>query len=525
MISRLRLEGFKVFGDFQDIELAPLTLIFGANSTGKSSIIQSLLLLKQSAISSRGNDGLVFRGPQIDLGSFRNVVFEHDPNRGMIIGLDAYTREASSTGHDSTITWLFQDLSLDVAEHEDIEIGSGDSLLTFEHVSEDNTFLANARRIWDEEFERTFILEGIDEGPDPRFPLDLEFERSRPYSASIRIGLEFFDRHEQSAPVNLLPLSFLDNDNRMPTAIDEIPGELEAFTTFDRLLGNPRLPLTIISEDGRLWRLQPDTNFVRQQEPHPLERMLEKTVRGMRQELNSITHLGPLRSMPPRVQALSSGWDSSMPAEGANIVPLLAKKPRILRELNSWLSRLEIPYEISVEKINSSESLAPIGEIQCLLLTDTRTGVTSSTLDVGFGLSQVIPVVIHALLARAGSPLLIEQPEIHLHPAVQARLMDLFVSQVERSYRGQNDEIFPGRSLAGSRQFILETHSEHMILRLQKAIRLGRISPDRVAVLHVEKSPSGSSIVRRLRLNDEGEFLDEWPGGFFDERIEELFGE
>jgi predicted ATPase len=64
-----------------------------------------------------------------------------------------------------------------------------------------------------------------------------------------------------------------------------------------------------------------------------------------------------------------------------------------------------------------------------------------------------------------------------------------------------------------------------MILRLQKAIRLGRISPDRVAVLHVEKNGSGSSIVRRLRLNDRGEFIDEWPGGFFDERIDELFGE
>jgi hypothetical protein len=410
--------------------------------------------------------------------------------------------------------------------HDGIEIASDQFHVTFTPVQESDTFLSQARHLWNEQFETVFLSDGPSQGPeDPRFPLDREFERSNLYSASIRIDLEAFERGESGEKQFLVPHHVLDGADDSPVALGDIPGELEVFTTFDRLLGNPRLPLTIISEDGKMWKLQPATDFVGMRETHPLEQMLEKSVRYMRQELSSITHLGPLRSMPPRVQAFSSSWDSTLPADGANVVPLLAKRPGILDQLNTWLERLEIPYEISVAKINSSESLAPIGEIQCLLLTDTRTGVSSSTLDVGFGLSQVIPVVIHALLARPGNPLLIEQPEIHLHPAVQARLMDLFVSQVERQFRGQNDPLFPGRNLAGSRQFILETHSEHMILRLQKAIRLGRISPDRVAVLHVEKNGSGSSIVRRLRLNDRGEFIDEWPGGFFDERIDELFGE
>ena len=525
MISGLQLAGFKAFGEIQDIELAPLTLIFGANSSGKSSIIQALLMMKQSALSNRGNDGLVFRGPQIDLGSFRNVVHNHDEHSGMVIGLEIFSKEALHARPDGHMAWALFDHSSNPLVQDGIEISSEELLITFLPVQEQNHFLAQARQLWDEQFEIKFMLDGPIEGPDPQFPLDREFERSNAYSTSIRMDLESLERNESGEKQFLIPQVFFGEENDSPVPLDEISGELEAFTTFDRLLGNPRLPLTIISEDGRLWRLQPATNFVGGRESHPLERMLEKTVRYMRQELSSITHLGPLRSMPPRVQALSSGWDSSLPAEGANIVPLLAKKPHIERELNSWLERLEIPYEVSVERINDEKSLAPIGEIQCLLLTDTRTGISSSTLDVGFGLSQVIPVVIHALLARAGGPLLIEQPEIHLHPAVQARLMDLFVSQVEKRFRGQNDDFLPGRKLAGSRQFILETHSEHMILRLQKAIRLERISPERVAVLHVEKCGNGSSIVRRLRLNNQGEFIDEWPGGFFDERIEELFGD
>jgi len=90
---------------------------------------------------------------------------------------------------------------------------------------------------------------------------------------------------------------------------------------------------------------------------------------------------------------------------------------------------------------------------------------------------------------------------------LQTRLADLFVEMLDRD-----------------RQVILETHSEHMILRLQRLVRRGRLSPDDVCVLHVSVDSDGQNVVR-LRLNSRGEFIDEWPGGFFDERLEEIFGD
>jgi len=103
--------------------------------------------------------------------------------------------------------------------------------------------------------------------------------------------------------------------------------------------------------------------------------------------------------------------------------------------------------------------------------------------------------------------LAMEQPEIHLHPALQAELGDVFIE-----------------SAMGERKntFILETHSEHLILRLMRRIREGRISHSDVGVIFVEPLPRGSRFVE-LRIDEDGDFIDEWPGGFFEESFHEKF--
>jgi predicted ATPase len=113
---------------------------------------------------------------------------------------------------------------------------------------------------------------------------------------------------------------------------------------------------------------------------------------------------------------------------------------------------------------------------------------------------------------------MIEQPEIHVHPAVQVELGDLFIDVVTRE---------------GSRRMLLvETHSEHLILRLLRRIRettdkeLPENAPtffrDKLSVVHVENLPDGVRI-QRLRVDEHGEFTDRWPHGFFEERADELF--
>ena len=145
--------------------------------------------------------------------------------------------------------------------------------------------------------------------------------------------------------------------------------------------------------------------------------------------------------------------------------------------------------------------------------------------EVGSGLGYVLPV----LLAISTSDVaFLQQPELHLHPALQSELADaLIVALSDLSYGGIQSE--------GCKQIIAETHSEHLLLRLLKRVRL-TADPDRsfdlhslgresLVVLYIDPKPDGSSTVKHLRVAKDGEFIDRWPRGFFEERWSELFDE
>jgi predicted ATPase len=135
--------------------------------------------------------------------------------------------------------------------------------------------------------------------------------------------------------------------------------------------------------------------------------------------------------------------------------------------------------------------------------------------DVGTGFSQILPIIICALNGK--KTLFVEQPELHLHPRVQHRLADLFIESIRRER---------------CKFCIIETHSEHIALRILKRIReTGRsdiphsrwsLKPDEVSVLYFEPE-GGQTFIHELRIDSTGEFIDKWPRGFFEERYEDLF--
>ena len=157
-------------------------------------------------------------------------------------------------------------------------------------------------------------------------------------------------------------------------------------------------------------------------------------------------------------------------------------------------------------------------------LKDKDKGTTVSLQDVGVGVSQVLPVIINAF-GRQNEFIAIEQPEIHIHPALQAELGDLFIE----SALGENKNTF-----------LIETHSEHLILRLLRRVREttkgdfsewpealkaacpNGIRPEDIAVLYVQPGNEGAEITE-LSVTPDGDFSRPWPSGFFTERDKELF--
>jgi len=124
--------------------------------------------------------------------------------------------------------------------------------------------------------------------------------------------------------------------------------------------------------------------------------------------------------------------------------------------------------------------------------------------DVGFGVSQILPVIVLCYYVPRGSTLLIEQPEIHLHPKVQAGLADVFIDAIEKK----------------DIRIILESHSEHLLRRLQRRIAEQKFNSESAALYFCE-SIKGESILKELNLDLFGNITN-WPKDFFGDEMGEL---
>jgi predicted ATPase len=124
----------------------------------------------------------------------------------------------------------------------------------------------------------------------------------------------------------------------------------------------------------------------------------------------------------------------------------------------------------------------------------TNEGRPANLIDVGYGVSQALPVVVQSILATKGSMLLLQQPEVHLHPRAQAALGSLFVSLVASK----------------AKEFVVETHSDYIIDRVRQEVAKGAIAADQVGILYFEKT-GHETIIYALDLDAKGNILDAPP--------------
>lgn len=219
--------------------------------------------------------------------------------------------------------------------------------------------------------------------------------------------------------------------------------------------------------------------------------------------LVSLQYLGPFRESPFRLYPFTGERPSVLGGTGSGATDVLMsdyfrrgnKKGQLTSRVKTWLRRAQIAADLKVEALGDRHY-----QVQ---LSHPITGESSNLADVGFGASQVLPILVAGYDISEDSLLMIEQPEIHLHPKAQAELGDFFVDVYRRDV-----------------QVILETHSEHLILRLQTMVALGEIPKEDIIVHYVHPTPEGKKIVT-LSMNDKGIFEEKWPNGFFEERMTE----
>jgi ABC-type lipoprotein export system ATPase subunit len=483
MLTELVIENVKAFGPRQVVPLAPITLILGPNSAGKSTLIQSINLLRQSLSQSDFGSELRLRGNLVDLGSFEGFVHRHKVDQSVVIGLTVkdsllpfgvlgliftFNQDSDRTivldnvEFQSECDWDFG-VSKSVLRRT-LEVPTSKLINFFKSLDGNYSDRDVTTRVGDSE------IEAVVQGPTTELTTILENYLKTPEGLRAKIFLR----------------------SRFPFAITGI-GD------------HPSILATIGDEE---YDFEIDLNFSK-----TLQKILDHyqgiwlgALNTWRGAVRKTTYLGPFRQLPERISIGTSERLRYTGLNGENVVNYLAQRPHLIPKVNVWFANLNIPYSIKVLPVQIIGLHHSQEDMNGLILTDEKSGVQVSMQDVGYGISQILPIIVESITSQ-NSTLLIEQPELHLHPAIQSKLGDLFVEQCQ------------------TRQFIIETHSEHLVLRMKRLIRRGVLNAKDVALLSVNSNPDGTSSVTRIRLDSDGEFIDEWPRGFFDERLDEIFGD
>ena len=543
MLTAIRVGNFKAFAEAQRIPIRPLTLIYGANSSGKSSILHSMIFARHALEEGkldihRTNIG----GDAVDLGGFRQYIHRRDASRRMewSAELDTASFEGRIAELLAPVKRIIVSLAVGIAlDDQDRPLPEVEpEIHSYELLVDGESLIRMSRR------------------RDGKLQLD-RLDHEHPVFREVLKAILLLSTTTET----LHPSDFEGVDEVINEIIPEImanpgnfmPNELAKSDIFTP--GGQQELFTI----SKARRKQDLAAAIRSFLPRKLDELLKGVYEAIDNEISRLRYLGPLRSYPPRHLAFSPHHDSNWFAGGGYAWDVVRRDAQVRGLVNTWLSspeRLQTPYELrirhlltiddldaeytkAIEKLEAQFSSdekydwdlfgeiysaleglkdheSTLTDIQELNIVDRERDTIVSHRDVGIGISQVLPVLVGAY-AEKKKIIAIEQPEIHLHPALQADLGDVFI----QSALGKNKN-----------RFLIETHSEHVLLRIMRRMRETAsqelpddqfpVRPEDVMVLFVERDGS-RSIVREMPLNEKGELVKAWPGGFFEEGLREVF--
>jgi AAA15 family ATPase/GTPase len=453
MIKSISLANFKSIRNRCDFGLKPYTFIYGPNSAGKSTVIQSIRLLQQSSL-----DRVPFRNENMNLGNFRNV----------LSGQGAETGDSGSIsigfGHVENV-----DPSVKSAGNRTSYSVDSNSQVNIEFQIKENKKLTSDGS---GKFSRCIV----------EFP---ECSRKLMFSMSEKAL-----KTASNASVNKWMLTGMEG---FPEDVNNsLTGNAYATLNKDELSGV--IPIMYRQDDLSIHsQLGVDLEYGK--------RLILQCRRSV-EEIRGLLHVPPVRKLPDEVFRLS---DKRVADFENSVYSILAERPEAIANVNEFLSRLDVNYVVDFlkpELIGNSHRLDGIGTFS---IKGKNSSVSVGFQDVGYGLSQLVPVLASAF--SGGRIVAIEQPELHLHPRLQGGIADVLIA---------------AHKLYGS-QFIVESHSEGLMLRIQRRIREGVIDPADVGVLYVHPEDSGFSSIFEIGLEDDGFFDREWPQGFFEDRFSDIF--
>lgn len=564
IIKALTIENFKGIREPVRVEFKPITLLFGPNSAGKSTIVQALHYARELMERQNTDADLTLQGGEfVDLGGFENLVHGHDRDRVVVLRFDldlskqdlpeyitGYRQsDTLSSNEQKRHAWNLSQkvksawVEISVAWSEwrnrpfisKYEVGINDELFGQINAAPDS------RRVW----IPPFINFGHSLFPAIADPESYE-DHSRPSS-------EFEQLYQ--IVVNAAQKNFVgEKAKKHKDENKEFSAELVELIISEHEMELVDLQSALPNWGRPLWidesclidpKLHGEDQFVEYLDEFVsiLSQLFVGPGEVLRDALRQFRYLGPIRETPPRNHKPIRSDDETRWSSGLAAWDIIYKSsPSFCMEVSDWLRRedrlntgyslrmirykkldMESPlYGILIrndyleEDQNVAQQIELLSEERQLVLVDEARRLEVMPQDIGIGISQILPVVVVSLDDHSGI-VAIEQPELHIHPSLQVSLGDLFISQINKDLE---------------KMFLIETHSEHLLLRFLRRIRetdeddlppeVAPFIPEQLSVNYIEQADGGLSI-RQLLVSSDGDSLGEWPKGFFEERAGELF--
>lgn len=452
MFRQLSFQNFKSWEDTGEIKLAPITGFFGTNSSGKSAILQFLLMLKQTMESSDRKQ-ILHTGDDktyVNLGNFYDIAHNHTIPSAITFSLE----------------WDIPEI-LTIFDPESPKENQ-EALFYINRLAFSSKIQLQKNQI----FVDNFYYKFKSESQDIIFKLQLNEQkiyslRSNPYKEIVAYKLE-------AQGYELKSIASLDLHWLIPVPIKNYGFPNQAISNFK------------------------NTSFLL-----GFSLAYEKA-------FQKIYYLGPLREYPKRIYSWVGGEPQDVGHRGELAIPaLLASRKKNLG--NQMNIEKKVAYWLKELGLIDSFRVAAIAENRQYYEVRVKRSPNSSEVlitDVGFGVSQILPVLVLCYYAPEGSTIILEQPEIHLHPSVQSGLADVFIDVI------QNRQI----------QIILESHSEHLLHRLQRRIaekKDGLTNRD-ISLYFCDMTPEGNSKLTILEIDNFGNIIN-WPENFFGDKMGDLF--
>lgn len=533
-----RLSKFKSFASKQQVPIKPITLIYGANSAGKSSVIQGFLLLDHMMKTAECDmQEIQTAWDTLDLGGFKQFAYMHKYEEKLLFGISL---------------------------NNDLQVQLGIEAKTDDHgqLTDDSAYISSI-----EIFKDT---KGIVKFTKNSAKNDISYK----LSAFDKENSDWINYYEQHAKKSVEECSI--DFEEMKTCFFD-------YYTFSNshVLGNYNfasfkscfnIPALVLSEDLKIF--QEYLSEVINEIWAPIWQSKLDTEIKSHNNRSMINYIGPLRDYPPRIISNEHEYEEMKDHTWS----VLLRNDDVRKKVNHWLGKefMDTKYKFEIEKkVEANEIIEPLlelfqdidmkngyvpEELQSLIeiemedanmfssdeysneksnelinellknvntksvykklqLIDKRANIAVSLRDVGVGISQVLPVLVN-VYSPDNNVVAIEQPEIHLHPKLQSELADVFIETALGEEK---------------KTYLIETHSEHLLLRIMRRIRettngvlpegATPISKDDVQILFVMPSRNNEgSIIKKIALDEEGELVNKWPGGFFEEGFKEIFG-